>query len=146
MKTWMMTLGLLTMAATMTAQDARLSGKEEGGVYRTKIRSGEFYGTLVAINQANTELVRFNIDDIVMRATRDEDFLSSLKRIEEYRFLNVHQALNVLASHGWVVRSTMVLNGRRGEERHYLMARPTDYITPMSPWLENGAKERPGQR
>ena len=91
-------------------------------------------------------MVRFNIDDIVMRATRDEDFLSSLKRIEEYSFPNVHQALNVLASHGWVVRSTMVLNGRRGEERHYLMARPTDYITPMSPWLEEGAKQRPGQR
>ena len=30
MKTWMMTLGLLTMAATMTAQDARMGSRNDG--------------------------------------------------------------------------------------------------------------------
>ena len=37
MKTWMMTLGLLTMAATMTAQDARMGSRNDGkgGAHRT---------------------------------------------------------------------------------------------------------------
>ena len=87
MKSLMFTLGALAMAFTLTAQDARLSSEQDarGGVYRTNIRAGEFYGTLVAFTQANNELVRFNIDDIVMRATRDQDFL---KAVESLRNLN----------------------------------------------------------
>ena len=148
MKTWMMTLGLLTMAATMTAQDARMGSRNDGkgGAHRTHINSGEFYGTLVAFNQSNTEVVRFNIDDVVMRATRDPQFLSATKKLKTHRFESTSQALNVLASHGWVVRSTMVLRGRNGDERHYLMARPMDYILPLTPWLEEGSRDRSGQR
>ena len=39
MKTWMMTLGLLTMAATITAQDARMGSRNDGkgGAHRTHI-------------------------------------------------------------------------------------------------------------
>lgn|GEM_PF-661326 len=148
MKSLMFTLGALAMAFTLTAQDARLSSEQDarGGVYRTNIRSGEFYGTLVAFTQANNELVRFNIDDIVMRATRDQDFLKAVESLRNFRFDNVTQALNVLASHGWVVRSAMVLRGRHGDEQHYVMARPTDNIMPMSPWLEQSAKGRSGQK
>ena len=81
-----------------------------------------------------------------MRATRDQDFLKAVESLRNFRFDNVTQALNVLASHGWVVRSTMVLRGRHGDEQHYVMARPTDNIMPMSPWLEQSAKGRSGQK
>ena len=98
----------------------------------------------MAFNQSNTEVVRFNIDDVVMRATRDPQFLSATKKLKTHRFESTSQALNVLASHGWVVRSTMVLRGRNGDERHYLMARPMDYILPLTPWLEEGSRDRSG--
>ena len=45
MKTWMITLGLLTVASLASAQDSRLQSKEQGGqggVYRTTLRSGNF--------------------------------------------------------------------------------------------------------
>jgi len=117
-----------------------------GGVYRNSIRSGEFYGTLVAFNQGNSELVKFNIDDIVLRATRDQDFLKAVENLKTYRYDNLTQALNVLASQGWVVRSALVVRGRNGDERHFVMAYETDYIKPLSPWLEGPAKERSGQK
>lgn len=149
MKTWMMTLGLMTLASTMVAQDSRLSGKEgadQGGVYRSALLASEFYGTLVAFTQANNELVRFNVDDIVLRMTRDQDFLKAVEELRTYRFESTSQALNVLASHGWVLRSTMVLRGRNGDERHYVMARPTELMMPVSPWLERRAGAGAGQR
>lgn len=149
MKTWMITMGLLTMAATTLAQDGRLVAKEEagqGGVYRSTIRSGEFYGKLVAFTQANNEMVRFEADDMMLRMTRDQDFLKALENLRTYRFQNVVQALNVLASHGWEVRSSMVVRGRNGDEQHYLMARPVDAMSPVSPWLEQRAGTRSGQK
>lgn len=148
MKTWMMTLGLLTMAATMTAQDARMTSEQDarGGVYRTSIRSGEFYGTLVSFTQANNEQVKFNVDDIVLRMTRDQDFLKALQNLTTYRFDNTTQALNVLASHGWEVRSAMVVRGRNGDEQHFVMARPVDSMMPASPWLEQRSGDRSRQK
>ena len=150
MKTWIMTLGLLTMASTaMTAQDGRLVAKEEagqGGVYRQTLRSGEFYGKLISYTQANNEQVRFQCDDIVLRMTRDQDFLKALESLQSYRFDSTLEALNVLASHGWEVRSSMILRGRNGDEQHYLLARPVDSMMPASPWLEKrggqGARQR----
>ena len=54
----------------------------------------------------------------------------------KYRFESVGQALNVLSSHGWDVNSTMVVRGRQGDERHYLMSYSTERISPVFPWLE----------
>ena len=97
---------------------------------------------MLAFNQSNTEVVRFNIDDVVMRATRDPQFLLETRKLKTHRFESTSQALNVLASHGWVVRSTMVLRGRDGDERHYLMARPHGlHFARLTPWLEE--RERP---
>jgi hypothetical protein len=68
--------------------------------------------------------------------TRDQDFLKALESLKNYRFDSTLEALNVLASHGWEVRSSMVLRGRNGDEQHYLLARPVDSLMPASPWLE----------
>jgi len=139
MKTWMITLGLLTVASFASAQDSRLQSKEQGGqggVYRTTLRSGEFYGKLISYTRANNENVRFQTDDIMLRMTRDQDFLKALESLKNYRFESTLQALNVLASHGWEVRSTMVIRGRDGDEQHFLLARPVDSMMPVSPWLE----------
>lgn len=145
MKTWIMTLGLVTLAATaMTAQDSRLIAKEEahqGGVFRQTIHAGEFYGRVISYMQANNEQVRFQCDDMVWRMTRDQDFLKALESLNSYRFESLLEALNVLASHGWEVRTSMVLNGRNGEEQHILMARPVDNMMPASPWLDKRPTE-----
>jgi hypothetical protein len=145
----MMTLSLLCMAASTLAQDSRLVSKEEGGqggVYRTTIRSGEFYGRLISYTQANNEVVRFQADDIMLRMTRDQDFLKALESLKNYRFDNAIQALNVLASHGWEVRSSMVVKGRNGDEQHFLLARPVDTMSPVSPWLEQRGGDRSRQK
>jgi hypothetical protein len=142
MKTWITTLAFLTMAATTFAQDARLTSKEnagQGGVYRTSISSGEFYGKLVSYMQSNNEIVRFQTDEIMFRMTRDQDFLKALENLKGFRFENTLEALNVLASHGWEVRAATVVSGRSGDEQHYLMARPVDTMMPVSPWLERRA-------
>ena len=52
------------------------------------------------------------------------------------------QALNILASHGWVVRSSMVVSTRTGDEHHHLMARPMAVMMPVSPWLEGEGTHR----
>ena len=126
------------MAFTSTAQNASLSGKgtSKTEVLRQDIRGGVFYGTLVSFKQTNTEIVRFNVDDVVMRMTRDAEFRRNLDEMTKYRFESVGQALNVLSSHGWDVKSTMVVRGRQGDERHYLMSYSTERISPVSPWLE----------
>lgn len=138
MKTWLLAAGLLGMVFTASAQKANLSPK--GGpkteVLRTEVRGGVFYGTLVAFKQTNTEIVRFNVDDVVMRMTRDTEFRKNLDDMTKYRFKSVGQALNVLASHGWEVSSTMVVRGRQGDERHFLMSYSTERISPVFPWLE----------
>lgn len=142
-------MALFTMAVTTVAQDARLSSKEEGGqggVYRTSISSGEFYGKLISFYQANNELVRFQTDDIMLRMTRDQDFLKALESLKNYRFENTVEALNVLASHGWEVRAATVVSGRNGDEQHYLMARPVDMMMPVSPWLERRAPANTRQK
>jgi hypothetical protein len=149
MKIWITTLAFLAMAATTFAQDSRLSAKEDagqGGVYRSSISAGEFYGKLVSFTQANNELVRFQTDDIMLRMTKDQDFLKALENLKKYRFDNTIEALNVLASHGWEVRSTMVVRGRNGDEQHYLMARPVDAMMPASPWLERRAPANSRQK
>jgi hypothetical protein len=72
--------------------------------------------------------------------------LKAVEELRKYRFESTSQALNVLASHGWVLRSTMVLRGRNGDEQHYVMARPTELMMPVSPWLERRAGAGAGQR
>ena len=108
----------------------------ETEVLRTEIRAGVFYGTLVSFKQTNTEIVRFKVDDSVLRMTRDAEFTRNLEDLTKYRFESVEQALNVLSSHGWQVSSTMVLRGRQGDEQHYLMSYATDRLMPVFPWLE----------
>jgi len=47
------------------------------------------------------------------------------------------------------VRSTMVLEGRNGQEQHVLLARPIDTMMPVSPWLDRvpeDARSRQRQR
>jgi hypothetical protein len=149
MKTWITTVAFFAMATTIFAQDARLTSKEtagQGGVYRSSVSAGEFYGKLVSFTQANNEMVRFQTDDIMLRMTRDQDFLKALENLKNHRFDNTIEALNVLASHGWEVRSTSVVRGRNGDEQHYLMARPVDAMMPVSPWLERGAPANSRQK
>ena len=148
MKTWLLAAGLLGMAFTSTAQNASLSGKgnSKNEVLRTDIRAGVFYGTLVSFKQTNTEIVRFNVDDVVMRMTRDAEFRKNLDAMTKYRFESVGQALNVLSSHGWDLNSTMVVRGRQGDERHYLMSYNTERISPAFPWLERTEDERNSRR
>lgn len=149
MKTLMMTLGLLTMAVTTMAQDGKMVGTEDGGrggVYRNSVRSGEFYGKVVSYVQANNEIVRFEADDMMNRMTRDQDFLKSLVELRKYRFDSAIQALNILASHGWEVRSSMVVRGRNGDEQHYVLARPVDLMMPVSPWLQVGPGTKSRQK
>lgn len=143
MKTWLLALGLLGMVFTSFAQNSGLSAKgtQKNEVIRSNIRQGEFYGKLVVRKQGNTELVRFNIDDIVLRMTRDSEFKKNVQSIKTHRFGNVLEALNVLSSHGWEVRSTMVLRGRQGDEQHYVMAYSTDRLMPVSPWLVRENRE-----
>lgn len=149
MKIWMMTFAMLLTAAVADAQDSRLVSREQagqGGVYRSTIHSGEFYGELVSFTLANNENVKFNADDIMLRMTRDQDFLKALENLRTYRFESTVQALNVLASHGWEVRSSMVVRGRNGDEQHYLLARPVDAMMPVSPWLEQRGGASKGQK
>lgn len=138
MKTWLLAAGLLGMVFTSTAQSGNLSakGNPKNEVMRTSIRSGFFYGKLVSFKQTNTEIVRFKVDDSVLRMTRDAEFTKNLDDLTKYRFESVEQALNVLSSHGWQVSSTMVLRGRQGDEQHYLMSYATDRLMPVFPWLE----------
>ena len=148
MKTWLLAAGILGMAFTSTAQNASLSskGSSKTEVLRTEIRAGVFYGTLVSFKQTNTEIVRFNVDDVVMRMTRDTEFRKNVDAMTKYRFESVGQALNVLSSHGWDVNSTMVVRGRQGDERHYLMSYSTERISPVLPWLERTEDERNSRR
>ena len=92
------------------------------------------------------DYIKFNVDDIVLRMTRDQDFLKALQNLTTYRFDNTTQALNVLASHGWEVRSAMVVRGRNGDEQHFVMARPVDSMMPASPWLEQRSGDRSRQK
>lgn len=146
MKTWLLALGLIGLAFHSHAQDGNLSSKGDlkSEVVTSKIRQGEFYGTLVVRKQTNTEIVRFNVDDIMLRMTRDGEFRANVQAIRTHRFGSALEALNVLSSHGWQVRSTMVVRGRQGDEQHYLMAYSTDRLMPVSPWLEreNGGSSR----
>lgn len=148
MKTWTLTLVLMLGSAALVAQDSRLSSKEDaqGGVYRTTIHSGEFYAKLTSFVLANHEQVRFTADDIMLRMTRDQDFLKALQELRDYRFENLIQALNVCASHGWEVRSSSVIEGRSGPEQHFLLARPVDSMMPVSPWLEPRPLDAKGSR
>lgn len=141
MKNWFLTFGILGMVMTTFAQDTVLSGKgtTKNGSAKSEMRAGEFYGRLVATKQTNTEIVRFKVDEIVYRMTRDVDLRSKLKAIEKHRFGSVLEALNVLASHGWELRSTMVVRGRQGDEQHFLMTYATEGISPVSPWLDRGS-------
>ena len=141
MKTWLMTFGFLMMAATMTAQDSKLSAKSDirGGVTRSTIRQGDLYGELVAFKQANMTMIRFNIDDIVIRMTANQEFLDNLEAMREYRFKSTTEALNILSSHGWELRSSSVVRGRQGEEEHFILSYTVDNLRPVSPWLSGGS-------
>ena len=144
----MMTLGMLALTATMAAQDTRISGGDvgKGQGYRKAMIAAEIYGTLVATTRANTEEVRFRIDDKVTRATRGEEFLETTERIKKHRFSSAAEALNVLASHGWVLRSTLVVNGRNGQERHYIMAKQVRELMPITPWNQVDVEKRSRQK
>ena len=137
MKTWLMTFGFLMMAATMTAQDSKLSAKSDirGGVTRSTIRQGD----LVAFKQANMTMIRFNIDDIVIRMTANQEFLDNLEAMREYRFKSITEALNIMSSHGWELRSSSVVRGRQGEEEHFILSYTVDNLRPVSPWLSGGS-------
>ena len=83
MKNWFLTFGILGMVMTTFAQDTVSSGKGTtiNGSAKSEMRAGEFYGRLVATKQTNTEIVRFTVDEIVYRMTRDVDLRSTLKAI-----------------------------------------------------------------
>jgi hypothetical protein len=152
MKTWILTFGILAAATCVQAQTdsknkvvrntqvtAASMGKSKADV------SGECYGKLVIQPQAGREVVRFLVDPIVEETVLDREFKKALKGMRSYRFDNELQALNILASHGWEVRSSMVVSTRTGDEHHHLMARPMAVMMPVSPWLE-GEGNDPRQR
>ena len=143
MKTWILTFGILAAATCVQAQ----TGTKTKVVKNTQVTatsmgqskidmSGECYGKLVIQPQAGREVVRFLVDPIVEETVLDREFKKALKGMRSHRFDNELQALNILASHGWVVRSSMVVSTRTGDEHHHLMARPMAVMMPVSPWLE----------
>ena len=85
---------------------------------------------------ANNEIVKFTVDDIVNRITRDQDFLKNIEEATKFRFESAGQALNVLASHGWEVTSVYTTKGRQGDEIHYVMSCNVAMTPPYSPWLD----------
>lgn len=152
MKTWILTFGILAAATCVQAQ----TGTKTKVVKNTQVTaasmgqskidmSGECYGKLVIQPQAGREVVRFLVDPIVEETVLDREFKKALKGMRSHRFDNELQALNILASHGWVVRSSMVVSTRTGDEHHHLMARPMAVMMPVSPWLE-GVGNDPRQR
>ena len=152
MKTWILTFGILAAATCVQAQ----TGTKTTVVKNTQVTaasmgqskidmSGECYGKLVIQPQAGREVVRFLVDPIVEETVLDREFKKALKGMRSHRFDNELQALNILASHGWVVRSSMVVSTRTGDEHHHLMARPMAVMMPVSPWLE-GEGNDPRQR
>ena len=84
------------MVFTTFAQNRVVSKRlPQSDVSKTAMRAGEFYGRLVATKQTNTEIVRFKVDEIVYRMTRDLDLRGKLKAIEKHRFGSLSEALNV---------------------------------------------------
>ena len=70
MKTWLLAAGILEWHSPQLPKcEFVQQGQLEDEVLRTRsVRV--FYGTLVSFKQTNTEIVRFNVDDVVMRMTR----------------------------------------------------------------------------
>ena len=152
MKTWILTFGILAAATCVQAQtDMRNKVVKNTQAPSTSLgkskadMSGECYGKLVIQQQTGREVVRFFVDPIVEETVLDREFMRALKGMRSYRYENELQALNILASHGWVVRSSMVVSTRTGDEHHHLMARPMAVMMPVSPWLE-GEGNDPRQR
>ena len=148
MKTLLTILGMAGLMATMSAQNANLSkgNDPKGGVSRTSIRAGEIYGELVVRKQGNVELIRFEMDDIALRMTRDAQLKVTLRELRSHRFQALTEALNILASHGWEVRNGMVMKGRQGDEEHYILALPADYVLPLTPWEDNQRGSKSGKQ
>ena len=148
MKTLLTILGFVGLMATMNAQDANLvrGNDPKGGVSRSSIRAGEFYGELVVRKQGNLELIRFELDDVALRMTRDAQLKVTFQELKSHRYQTLTEALNILASHGWEVRNGMVTKGRQGDEEHYLLARPVDYVLPLTPWKDNQRGSNSGKQ
>ena len=127
MKKMLMTMALCGLAMAGSAQKnmSQMSAKGQdprGGVTRTRVQQVKLVGEVSSTMIANNEIVKFTVDDIVNRITRDQDFLKNIEEASKFRFESAGQALNVLASHGWEVTSVYTTKGRQGDEIHYVMS------------------------
>ena len=137
MKSLFLALGFLGMVFTSTAQNASLSSNGSSKVtFRTEINAGVIYARLVSFKQTNTEIVRFKMDDVVMRCSKIRSS-ENIDAMRKYRFEVSVEALNVLSSQGWKVHSTFVVRGRQGDEQALLDVLH-ERISPLYPWRERG--------
>ena len=141
MKKLLMTMALCGLAMAGSAQKnmSQMSAKGQdprGGVTRTRAQQVKLVGEVSSTIIANNERVKFTVDDIVYRITRDQDFLKNVEEATKFRFESAGQALNVLASHGWEVTSVYTTKGRQGDEFHYVVSCSVAMIPPYSPWLD----------
>ena len=149
MKKTLMTLAMCGLAATGFAQKGMSqSGKSadlRGGVTRTKISEVKLVGELTTSMIGNSEIVKFVVDDVVLKIPRDAKMLKHLEEAQKFRFESAGQALNVLASHGWEVTTVYTTKGRQGPDIHYVLALGIPATPPYSPWLDP-TFERGGKR
>ena len=103
----------------------------------------ELYAKLIVKPNGGRQVVNFRIDEGAEQLVRDGEFSALLKGLKEFRFTSELQALNVLGSHGWVVRSTMVVSTMTGAEHHYLLANSRYQLQPSEPWLSARSAPRP---
>ena len=53
---------------------------------RTRVQQVKLVGEVSSTMIANNEIVKFTVDDIVNRITRDQDFLKNIEQASKFRF------------------------------------------------------------
>tara|TARA_Y100001933_G_C18905981_1_gene524630 strand:+ start:75 stop:575 length:501 start_codon:yes stop_codon:yes gene_type:complete len=125
-----------------TASQAQLTKKPENTrgektVVFEEDETVKIYGSLMSYTQNARPVVKIEFDEIIYRISPDKSASKICLDLENHRFNNLGEALNVLSSHGWSPElSWTTEDNRSGTVIHMIIAKDLEKLIPIFPWKD----------
>ena len=83
------------------------------------------------------EKVKVRFSDISMSNCTDSRLMSTMTGATKHSWESAFEALNAMASNGWVLEQVYTSNGMSGVKTHYIISASSAQIKPVMPWNQS---------
>lgn len=118
----------------------------QGSVMKMNNDDARLYGELTAFTVNGRTTVKVDFNMIIEKIARDKQIFKDCIDLKNYKYANLSEALNVLASHGWIVEHVWTESTRNGMDTKFLISKAVGRMTPVYPWRDKTKEAKGGSR